>query len=840
MGNTKISCHLAKRFALAILLMTVTYTQSLAQTFVQITSGTAGTPQYNAGPIYRSSAASAYNASRYSYLYTQSELAAVGIFNGDIITDLGWIKNNNTTSAVGAKFRIYIKNSSAATYSNTTETWTNLNAGTTLVYENLNYSVPATQNPNYIMFTLSAPFIYTGGSLEISTEWDINGVSGNPSTGTFDWLWSTVPNRIYGSGNTTLAPIANLSSTTNSISDITSRRPFLQIGYTPGTTCSGTPTAGTANATVANACAGVSFNVSLTGATVGGGVTYQWQSSPAGANTWANISGATGAFYTVTNQTAASDYHCIVTCTNGGSADTSNVVSVGQNTPSQCYCTPTGGTSSTLYYLNNITTSSGITNLSYSASSYSAYVNAYNTNSFTQLPGQPVNVSMSVSSGTNYFHAWIDWNQNGSFNDPGELVINQVSYSSSPFNSVINIPAGQAPGNYHVRFAATELSPALTSCGPAPYGNYVDTKLIIGSPQPCTVSPTSVSVTPPGPVSACTNSFVQFIANTPDPLINGYSYQWYQDGSPITGAVNSSYTYVASASANFYVEVSCPADPGNIISSNTVMLDATAPCPSPCTPTAGSSSTTYYLNNITSTGGLADFAYTASSYSAYQDKYGILSAVQLPGLDLNISIGSSSTASNYYYCWVDWNHDGDFNDAGETIFATTSYQVAPYNSGIIHIPAAQTAGSYRVRFALSESGIITSCGPAPYGSYVDMELVVMAQTDCAMPFGIHGTAHPDSLLMGWNWMQSVYPIQSFNIQYGMPGGNSTIISANGINLADTIADANLMGSGVYQVYVQAVCSTSTGTDTSAYMGPYTIVMPITNDLVCAQQAIQLG
>jgi hypothetical protein len=40
------------------------------------------------------------------------------------------------------------------------------------------------------------------------------------------------------------------------------------------------------------------------------------------------------------------------------------------------YCTPTGGTSSTTYYLNNVTTTGGWTNLAYTASSYQAYVNS--------------------------------------------------------------------------------------------------------------------------------------------------------------------------------------------------------------------------------------------------------------------------------------------------------------------------------------------------------------------------------------------------------------------------------------------------------------------------------
>jgi hypothetical protein len=113
---------------------------------------------------------------------------------------------------------------------------------------------------------------------------------------------------------------------------------------------------------------------------------------------------------------------------------------------------------------------------------------------------------------------------------------------------------------------------------------------------------------------------------------------------------------------------------------------------------------------------------------------------------------------------------------------------------------------------------------------------------CSNPSGFSGLSIPDSIDLSWSWIASNpnYQIQSFNIQYGISGfsvGSGTIIGANGINPADTIADPSLIASGVYQVYIQAVCSTG---DTSAYVGPITLVMPITNDDVCGVEPIQLG
>lgn len=232
-----------KKFYLLLLLFFVVMQSSNtnAQTVV-INTGTAGTPEYSVGPVYMSPTLF-YRASRFAYLYTASEMAAAGIPNGASITIVGWMKNNSASSLIAGNFRIYMKNSSAAAYSNATETWANLNAGTSLVYQSLNQLIPATASPSYIPFTLTAPFTYTGGSLEISCEWDATGSTGTLATGSFDWVWSTVVDRIYASGNTTMP--TTLSSTFNNVS-MDDRRPFIQITYTSTAVTCAAPTAPTA------------------------------------------------------------------------------------------------------------------------------------------------------------------------------------------------------------------------------------------------------------------------------------------------------------------------------------------------------------------------------------------------------------------------------------------------------------------------------------------------------------------------------------------------------------------------------------------------------------------
>ncbi len=780
------------------------------------------TPVYSGGYFYAPTS-NWYGYQRHADLYLASEIGVSNI----IISAIEYNRMSTSGTAATSPNKVFMRTTTATAVN--TDPWNSATytGGLTPAFDASVDFHGATAG--WKMFTLTNPFTYTGNNLLVMVS-DFYGGSGSAKYLGLTDVSTPGSRQAYKRQDNTDPGDASAMG-------VESYLPEIRLTYTFSAACTGTPTAGTASASTANACLNVPFNISLTGATAASGITYQWQSSPQGANTFADIVGATNTSYGIANQTAATDYRCIVTCS-GGSADTSNVISVGQNTPSQCYCTPGAGGSSTTYYVNNITTSGALVNMAYTASSYTAYSNAYNTSSVIQLPGTNVNVSLgSSSTGTNYYYCWVDWNNDGDFADAGETVFATTTYAAAPYNGVIPISAGQAPGDYRARFALS-WSGSITACGPAPYGNYVDVKLVVGSPTACTGAPTAVNVTPVGPLSACIGSLVQLSSSLTPILTNNYTYQWYLDGSAIPGATNPTYTYSVAANANLFLVVKCAGSPADSTISNIVSLTATGACGSPCTPTGGGSSTSYYMNKITTTNGVSNFVYTAASYTAYNDMYSTYSCTQFPGLNVNVKIESSSTASNYYYCWVDWNNDGDFADAGETIFATTSYAVAPYN-GVIPVPAGQLAGNYRMRIAMSEAGAITACGPAPYGNYVDAKLIVINQSACSLPIGVTGTAAPDSLMLTWNWTQNVHPIQAFKIQYGMTGFplySVPSITANGTNFTDTVINANLMGSGVYDVYVQAVCTT----DSSAYSGPFTIVMPITNDLVCAKEALQLG
>ncbi len=85
------------------------------------------------------------------------------------------------------------------------------------------------------------------------------------------------------------------------------------IHFQPATPCVAPPSGGQAVSTVPTICPNTTFRLSLTGASGGMGMTYQWQSSTNGTTGWTNITGATTSGINTT-QTATTWYRAVLTC----------------------------------------------------------------------------------------------------------------------------------------------------------------------------------------------------------------------------------------------------------------------------------------------------------------------------------------------------------------------------------------------------------------------------------------------------------------------------------------------------------------------------------------------
>ncbi len=90
--------------------------------------------------------------------------------------------------------------------------------------------------------------------------------------------------------------------------------------------CSGTPVAGNLSpAGPINNCPGYSYNLQVIGATMGGGITYQWQQSIDNGSTWNNV-GSNSINYTTALVYDTTQYRLVVTCAGSGLSDTTDPV----------------------------------------------------------------------------------------------------------------------------------------------------------------------------------------------------------------------------------------------------------------------------------------------------------------------------------------------------------------------------------------------------------------------------------------------------------------------------------------------------------------------------------
>ena len=133
-----------------------------------------------------------------------------------------------------------------------------------------------------------------------------------------------------------------------------------------------------------------------------------------------------------------------------------------------CYCIPSvGAGNESINYINNVAIRGTLVEAENFKSSFSTSPRGYQD--FTaklprakQTQGGAVNVVMESTQETIY-KAWVDYNNNGSFEDPGEKIYDAATTSQFSTTFGFIIPANQPPGLYRMRIRISEGS-TFTSC----------------------------------------------------------------------------------------------------------------------------------------------------------------------------------------------------------------------------------------------------------------------------------------------------------------------------------------------------------------------------------------
>ena len=92
------------------------------------------------------------------------------------------------------------------------------------------------------------------------------------------------------------------------------------------------------------------------------------------------------------------------------------------------------------------------------------------------------------------------------------------------------------------------------------------------------------------------------------------------------------------------------------------------------------------------------------------------------GNTINFSAGFTSTIyTEYWRIYIDFNRDGDFVDAGETIVSGSATGSGTYFA-TFSVPSTVTVGSTRMRVVMSDASATTSCGTFNYGETEDYSI----------------------------------------------------------------------------------------------------------------------
>ncbi len=99
------------------------------------------------------------------------------------------------------------------------------------------------------------------------------------------------------------------------------------------------------------------------------------------------------------------------------------------------------------------------------------------------------------------------------------------------------------------------------------------------------------------------------------------------------------------------------------------------------------------------------------------------------GTQYTITVTPTWTGTVYnegYAVWIDYNRDGDFNDAGEQVWSRAATNTTPV-SGNFTIPAGAVENTTRMRVSMKYNGIPTSCETFTYGEVEDYTVVIESQ-----------------------------------------------------------------------------------------------------------------
>lgn len=243
-----------------------------------------------------------------------------------------------------------------------------------------------------------------------------------------------------------------------------------------------------------------------------------------------------------------------------------------------------------------------------------------------------------------------------------------------------------------------------------------------------TTAPTAPTLTASGTTSSSTN--LSWSGATDNVGVTGYDV--YQDGALLGSTASTTYAVTGLNPTTAYAfTVKAKDAAGNVsVASNTVNVTTLAVTLTYCT-SQGNSIADEYIGRVQ----IGSIDNVSGGVTGYVD-YTSLSTDLTKGDAATITITPTWTGTTYsegYAVFIDYNQDGDFADAGETVWTKATSTATPA-VGTFTVPATALSGPTRMRVSMKYNGTPTSCETFSYGQVEDYTVnLVAAVADTTPP-----------------------------------------------------------------------------------------------------------
>jgi hypothetical protein len=180
---------------------------------------------------------------------------------------------------------------------------------------------------------------------------------------------------------------------------------------------------------------------------------------------------------------------------------------------------------------------------------------------------------------------------------------------------------------------------------------------------------------------------------------------------------------------------------------------------------------------------------------------------------ISFSAGFASSAySEYVKVYIDYNQNGVFTDAGETVVSAAASTSAATRTGSFTVPATATNGAARLRIVLSDASGTTSCGSYSYGETEDYTVNITggsARSSARLSSGGLSDQYtlypnPATEVLSIARPLNAYPDQPFTVSVHDLRGSEV----KGLSFTDGQLNVSALRPGIYMLTVKDGSTTS--------------------------------